>query len=128
MTDLRIANYTLEILESTPNIDANSIKIASFSVEVLHKYTKKVYYTPKYYYFSGNVSELTLPKESQIYAYDSSTYRMVGSCTSDVLTGNFVLPVTTSGTCFIVVLSDNIEYNHLIVKRLVPSPITGDDI
>jgi hypothetical protein len=36
------------------------------------------------------------------------------------VTGTFLLPVTTSGTCYVICLSNN-SYNHLIAKQINPA-------
>lgn len=97
----------------------SEIKISNFFVEVLHTYQEEILPLVYDHYFSGGVVQNSVPTERTLYAYNSSSYKLVGKCSSDV-TGTFLLPVTTSGTCYVICLSNN-SYNHLIAKQINPA-------
>lgn len=96
----------------------SKINISNFSIEVLHKYQEEVLPPDYTYYFSGDISQNNIFVEREVYAYDSASYKLVGRCFSDSY-GDFLLPVTTSGICYLVCLSNN-TYNHLIAKQINP--------
>ena len=123
MTEIRIADYSIGVLESTPLVGTNAIYIADYTVSILHKFNTPVKITLNTHYFYGDVTLEGTPKEAIIYAYDSESFSLVVQCISNNQSGVFTLPITTSGTCFIVSLSDNSDYNHIVAKSVVPTPI-----
>jgi len=96
----------------------SKINVSNFFVEVLHTYQEELLPSMYNYYFSGDVAQNSTPAERELYAYASNSYKLVGKCFSDV-GGTFLLPVTTSGTCYVICLSNN-SYNHLIAKQINP--------
>lgn len=97
----------------------SKINVSNFYIGILHKFQEEAVLPEKYsYYFSGVVEQEGVPVVRDIYAYSSNYYNLVGK-TSSEFDGSFLLPVTTSGTCYLVCLSDN-SYNHLIAKQLNP--------
>ena len=96
----------------------SKINVSNFFVEVLHTYQEELLPSMYNYYFSGDVSQNSIPTERNLYAYDSNSYKLVGTASSDI-DGTFLLPVTTSGNCYVICLSNN-SYNHLIAKQINP--------
>lgn len=123
MTTTTIAIYNLEVIKQLPSSYTN-LSVSGYSIEVLHPYSTplagEIPYTQ--YYFSGVVRENTTPISRELIAYSQDTYNEVGR-TRSKSDGTFVLPSTTSTTCFIVCLDDNSStqnYNHLIVAIIDP--------
>lgn len=94
------------------------INVSNFSIEVLHKYQEDILPPDYIYYFSGDIKQNYISVEREVLAYDNNSCKLVGRCFSTI-DGSFLLPVTTSGTCYLICLSDN-TYNHLIAKEINP--------
>ena len=120
MSELLVSNYLVDILESIDTPEAHAIFISNMSVDVLCKFSYENI-SSLTYYVAGDVKLQGSPKSTKLLAFDDSSYNFIGSCFSDVTSGEFVLPVSTSGSCFVVCISDNLNYNHLVAKKV---PIT----
>jgi len=94
----------------------SEIKISSHVVDVLHKYVDNIGST---YNFSGSVTEEGIGELCVLYAYNSTTKKLVGKTLSENI-GHFLLPSTISGSCFIVCFSNDASYNNLIAKQVIP--------
>lgn len=120
MSELLLSNYLVDILEPVDSPEAHAIFVSGLSIDVLCKFSyENVQSLP--YYMAGDVKLGGSPKNTKLLAFDESSYNFVGSCFSEGPSGDFILPVSTSGTCFVVCISDNVNYNHLVAKKV---PVT----
>lgn len=95
------------------------IKVSNFNIEVIHKYQEEATPLEYNFYFSGLVEENTVYVDRQLYAFSATSNKLVGKTYSNE-DGTFLLPVTTSGVCYITCLSNKNTYNHLIAKQISP--------
>ena len=136
-----VAAYSIEALINIPKPQKASY-ISAYSIEAIINIPKppKPLFTQTYnievltpfepldtrtHYFAGTVKENTTSVDRVVVAYDQTSYIKVGQSTSPG--GEFVLPVTTSGTCFVLCYDDaaGLDYNHLVAATVIPTTISG---
>lgn len=117
-----VSTVSLEILDHVDiSNEFQPVFVSNYTVEVLHKFEDTYQVATEYdYFFSGTVFEKTLPVSRKLYAFSNSTNKLVGVGFSNT-SGDFILPSTISGTCFVVCLADSYIYNHLIAAIVVPT-------
>lgn len=122
MVEIKISNFDVFFVDSLPVPEAHSIFVSNLSLDVVHKFDYS--YEPTHsFYLAGDVLLEGVPKNTKLLAYSKDTYRLIGECTSSGINGTFFLPVTASGSCFVVCLSDNLSYNHLVATRVPSAPL-----
>lgn len=116
-----ISKFDLEVLEGIVSTNINSPFISNYTLEILHKYNDN-YTEPSIfnYFFSGTVKEYTTLVSRDIFAFSTDSGILVGKSASE-LNGTFFLPVTTSGSCFLVCFSGNPNFNHIIAANVLPA-------
>jgi hypothetical protein len=79
----------------------------------------------KTYYFSGYVTEDGSPVDREVVLYRHDTKEIVGTTTSDEITGYFEIGTSHSGTHSIFCLDDvsGADYNDLIFGDMTPSRV-----
>jgi len=119
-----ISDFNLEILNDSTELYATSVYTSNFSIEILHKgeYIEYEETDNTLGFFAGIVFDKELPVRRKLFAFDSITKLLVGSCISNN-DGNFLLHTTISGSCYIVCASEDLVYNHLVAASVIPALI-----
>jgi hypothetical protein len=104
LSDIRLANYAL----SGPQVIAET---NSYSDSLITYYAAE---GQPVFYYSGTVQVQGLPVQRTVYLYNRQTGQLVGTATSDPITGEFIIPSIYNNYHFVVILPELLDGYDLI--------------
>jgi hypothetical protein len=94
----------------------SQLTIANFGLEVLYKTNRSDQYLG---YFQGHSELHSVYTYRDVNAFSEVTFKLVGT-SAVVNPDSYLLYCTVSGSCFLVCMSNDTNYNHLIAARVLP--------